>query len=77
MEIRFMLEAEPIFETDVANAAIKALRTNILSVIESHNQSVDWLFSPVVTCYWKMYPALEKPLWLKRSLAQLAWSSSD
>lgn len=40
-----MLEAEPIFATDVANAAINTLRANILSVIKTHNQSVDWLLA--------------------------------
>jgi MoxR-like ATPase len=45
MGIHFVLEVEAIFETDGASAATKALRTNILSVIKSHNQSVDWLLS--------------------------------
>tara|TARA_R110002072_G_scaffold36524_3_gene107542 strand:+ start:27756 stop:28718 length:963 start_codon:yes stop_codon:yes gene_type:complete len=40
-----MPSTEAIFETGVANAAIAALRKNILSVIKTHNQSVDWLLT--------------------------------
>jgi len=40
-----MSSPEAIVKADTANTAIAALRTNILSVIKSHNQSVDWLLA--------------------------------
>jgi len=40
-----MSSPEAIVKADTANTAIATLRTNILSVIKSHNQSVDWLLA--------------------------------
>lgn len=40
-----MSSTEAVIGTDIANTAITALRANILSVIKTHNQSVDWLLT--------------------------------
>ena len=40
-----MASTEPLIQTDVATRAIAGLRSNILSVIKTHNESVDWLLT--------------------------------
>ena len=40
-----MSSPEAIIKAGTASTAIAALRTNILSVIKTHNQSVDWLLA--------------------------------